>query len=213
MTTDLTPRQRRRQRTEQAILDAARQIIGQDGPNALSMRAIAERIDYSAAGLYEYFGGKDEIIVAVSRQGHARLKQAMELADKTAPPDEYLLAISLRYIEFALENPDYFQLMFSSIAAPKPENEDGAPDLATMMAEDESSFPILLRAIERGIESGLFKTRPDYDYGLLELAYTAWSVVHGIAMLRVAYLQHYQLDYAAMDREALRRLIMALQLP
>ena len=60
------PRTKRHLRTKQAILDAARQIIAEEGPAALSMRALADRIDYSAAGLYEYFGSKEEIIAAVS---------------------------------------------------------------------------------------------------------------------------------------------------
>jgi AcrR family transcriptional regulator len=57
MMDELTPRQRRHLRTKDAILDAARQIIAEEGADNLSMRGIAERIDYSAAGLYEYFGG------------------------------------------------------------------------------------------------------------------------------------------------------------
>ena len=52
-----------------------------EGPGALNMRALAERSDYSAAGLYEYFGGKDEIIAEVCQQGHERLASHMRLAD------------------------------------------------------------------------------------------------------------------------------------
>ena len=48
-------RRKRHIRTKQAILDAALEIISEDGPNALSMRNLADRIDYSAAGIYEYF--------------------------------------------------------------------------------------------------------------------------------------------------------------
>ena len=57
-----TPRERRAQRTRDAILEAARQIIGKDGIDGLSTRGIADAIDYSPAGLYEYFGSKEEII-------------------------------------------------------------------------------------------------------------------------------------------------------
>ncbi|NJN55580.1 MAG: helix-turn-helix transcriptional regulator, partial [Anaerolineae bacterium] len=57
---ELTPRERRHLRTKDAILDAARLIIKEQGADALSIRAIAEQIDYSPAGLYEYFGSKEE---------------------------------------------------------------------------------------------------------------------------------------------------------
>lgn len=56
----LTPRERRAQRTRDAILEAARGIISKKGVEALSIRSIADAIDYSPAGLYEYFGsGRD----------------------------------------------------------------------------------------------------------------------------------------------------------
>jgi AcrR family transcriptional regulator len=77
----MQPRERRFQRTRQAILDAALAIIREEGPAALNMRALAERSDYSAAGLYEYFGGKDEIIAAVCQEGHDRLASHMRRGD------------------------------------------------------------------------------------------------------------------------------------
>ena len=78
-------RDRRFRRNKQAIVDAALEIIREAGPAALSMRALGERSDYSAAGLYEYFGGKDEIIAAVCEQGHERLTDHMRRADRACP--------------------------------------------------------------------------------------------------------------------------------
>ena len=83
-------RDRRFRRNKQAILDAALEIIREAGPAALSMRALGERSDYSAAGLYEYFGGKDEIIAAVCEQGNERLTAHMRRADPSLPVADYL---------------------------------------------------------------------------------------------------------------------------
>ncbi len=83
-------RQRRHVRTKQAILDAALEIVIQDGPAALSMRALAERIDYSPAGLYEYFGSKEEIIAAVCDEGQRMLYEAMDRVNGGLPPVERL---------------------------------------------------------------------------------------------------------------------------
>lgn len=200
---ELTTRQRRHQRTHDAILEAARQIISEDGPDALSMRAIAAAIDYSAAGLYEYFGGKEEIICEVANQGHVRLKAAMERVDPMLPVHEYLIEIGLAYVEFACANTDYFLLMFTNL--PEPYLPDSEPaDLLEQMKTDESSFPILLHAIQRGIDEGLFIGGE--GYGVLEMAYTAWATVHGIAMLRATYGRNLPLNFALADREALDRL-------
>ena len=197
-------RDRRFRRNKQAILDAALEIIREAGPAALSMRALGERSDYSAAGLYEYFGGKDEIIAAVCEQGFERLTAHMRRADQALPAADYLIEIGLSHIRFALENPDYFLLMFT-VTPPRPA---GAISPAEMLQSD-SSFTILLRAIRRGINEGVFRARP--GFGWMEMAYAAWATVHGIAMLRVTSLRDYPMDFESADREALRNFARGLQ--
>ena len=202
----MQPRERRFLRTKQAILDAALEIIREEGSGALNMRALAERSDYSAAGLYEYFGGKDEIIAEVCQQGHERLASHMRQADPRLPVADYLYEIGIGYIRFALENPDHFLLMFTAVA-PGPA-ADFSPE---KLLEGESSFHILLGAVRRGIEEGVFRARP--GFGLMEMAYAAWVTVHGIAMLRVTSLRDYPMDFEAADREALRNFAAGLQAP
>jgi AcrR family transcriptional regulator len=198
------PRERRFQRTRKAILDAALAIIREEGPAALSMRALADRIDYSAAGLYEYFGGKDAIIAEVCQQGHERLASHMGQADANLPVVDYLYEIGIGYVRFALENPDHFLLMFT--VPPSGPAADASPE---ELLEGDPSFAILLAAIRRGIEERVFITRP--GFGLMEMAYAAWSTVHGIAMLRVTSLRDYPLDFETADREALRNFARGLQ--
>jgi AcrR family transcriptional regulator len=197
-------RDRRFRRNKQAILDAALEIIREAGPAALSMRALGERSDYSAAGLYEYFGGKDEIIAAVCEQGYDRLTAHMRRADPGLPAADYLVEIGAGYIRFALENPDYFLLMFT-VTPPRP---TGAISPAEILQGD-SSFHILLRAIHRGIGEGVFRARP--GFGLMEMAYAAWGIVHGLAMLRVTSLRGYPMDFDAADHEALLSFARGLQ--
>ncbi|GIK56931.1 MAG: hypothetical protein BroJett015_25940 [Chloroflexota bacterium] len=165
---ELTPRERRHLRTREAVLEAARQIVSEQGADALSIRAIADRIDYSPAGLYEYFGSKEEIITAVCRQGHERLTQVMTAVDPTRPADEYLIAIGQAYIQFALDNPDYYRLMFTNPTFV------GTPE---RMQEYGSSFTILLAAIQRGLDEGAFRPRPGYatfGNGVHRLGAGAW---------------------------------------
>jgi AcrR family transcriptional regulator len=196
-----TPRGRRHEKTRQAILEAARKIIAAEGPEALSMRAIAQQIDYSPAGLYEYFDSKEEIIGAVCDQGHRRLTEYMLRADPDLPPDELLMELGFAYIDFALRNPDFFLLMFTS---PATGIQPGAEHSSDELQKAGSSFALLVRAIQRGVDAGVFKPRP--GYGVLEMALTAWSMVHGLAMLRIGHLRHFPGDFAAIERESLRRI-------
>lgn len=205
-----SPKERRQARIREAILEAARDIIAEEGADGLSMRAIAQRIDYSPAGLYEYFGGKDDIIGAVCEEGNRQLFAYMDVVDKDLSPADYLRAIGHAYIRFAIEQPDYFLLMFSS-----PSQAQGAEDISvedinaedtnaediSVQNGDASAFGLLLDAIRRGVAEGVFQQRPGFD--VMAMAYAAWATVHGLAMLRVTHLQGYPMDFDAADKEAL----------
>jgi AcrR family transcriptional regulator len=203
-----TTRTKRHVRTKQAILDAAREIIAEEGPAALSMRALADRIDYSPAALYEYYGSKEEIVVAVCDEGQRMLYEAMEQVDASLPPVEHLYGIGKAYIDFALEHPDYFLLMFT--VAPPPDMASIPPEmLQQVMRGEGTAYGLLLQAIQRGIDLGAFSVRP--GFGLDQMGYAAWSLVHGVAMLRITALRPYPIDLAAFDDEALRNFMRGLQ--
>src|SRR5687768_7909191 len=148
-----SPRERRYQRTQQAIITAARSLLAEGGADKLSIRAIADRIDYSPAGLYEYYGSKEEIIGALCWEGHRTLKRYMAQVPLTLSPDQYIIELGMAYIRFAVQNPDYFLLIFTAMSTrPTFQDEVPATPPAEMINED-SSFPLLLNAVERAVES------------------------------------------------------------
>jgi AcrR family transcriptional regulator len=203
-------RTKRHVRTRQAILDAARAIIAEQGPAALSMRALAERIDYSAAGLYEYFSSKEEILTAVCDEGQRQLYVAMDAVDAHLAPVDYLQQIGLAYIRFGLEHPDYFLLMFTF---EPPHAGADAPEAAIIQAlrAEGSPYRILEQAIQRGIDAGTFIVRD--GFGLDEMAYAAWALVHGSAMLRITALRHYPVNLDAMDEQVFLNFVRGLAGP
>jgi AcrR family transcriptional regulator len=195
---ELSPRERRYQRTQQAILSAARALVAEGGADKLSIRAIADRIDYSPAGLYEYFGSKEEIIAALCWEGHRTLKRYMDQVPLTLAPDEYIVELGISYIRFAVQNPDYFLLIFTTMGTrPDFEGEVAGGPPNEMMSED-SSFPVLLKGVARAAEAGTIHLLR--DLGLMETAYAFWSIVHGAAMLRVTYLHQLKADFDRADQ-------------
>jgi AcrR family transcriptional regulator len=194
---ELSPRERRYQRTQQAILTAARAIIAEGGADKLSMRAIADRIDYSPAGLYEYFGSKDEIIGAICREGHLTLRRYMAQVDLSLPPDQYMVKLGMAYIEFAIQNPDYFLLIFTTMTSGSGAYEETTSFPAEEMMSEDSSFPLLLAGVERAVNTKTIHLLP--GLGLFETAYAFWAVAHGAAMLRVTHLKHLQRDLDRAD--------------
>ncbi len=210
ITAELSPRERRRQRTEQAILEAARQIIREQGTGALSMRGIADAIDYSPAGLYEYFGSKEEIVYAVIEQGFERFTRALQSVEKSLPAAEYIVEIGMAYVDFAVRSPDFFLLMFTTapLADTFKEHDSGAGDAEGMMLKEQPSFNVLYKGVERCVVEGVFSERP--GYGTFEMALTSWAHVHGVAMLRVTNFRHVNVDFTEIDRAGLKALVYGL---
>jgi AcrR family transcriptional regulator len=214
-TEELSPRERRHLRTQQAILDAARAIIAKEGTDKLSMRAIADKIDYSPAGLYEYYGSKEEIIREVSLQGHRTLKRYLAAVDRAVPEDQYLVDLGMAYVRFALQNPDYFLLMFSQVTtvdATMPATTVPAQEMteATGMMSEDSSFPILVEGIQRAQAAGVIRYLPGLT--LMDTAYAFWAVAHGAAMLRVSHLREMQADFDSADRRMFEAFTRGLRL-
>lgn len=200
--TELTPREKRQQRTHQAILDAARKIISTKGVDALSMRGLARAIDYSPAGLYEYFGSKEEIIRAVVEEGFERFTGYLQRVDSQLPPLDYLTELGMAYITFALQNPDFFLLMFTTAPLAGVFEEKETRAQATDMLKQEPSFSILLRGVERAIAEGDVNSSP--QRGAFEIAYTLWMQVHGTAMMQVTNFRHIPYDFEQINRLSLQ---------
>jgi len=203
-----SPRERRHQRTQQAILAAARAIVAEEGADKLSIRAIADRIDYSPAGLYEYYGSKEEIIGALSVEGHRTLKRYLERVPLTLPTDEYMVEIGMAYIEFALQNPDYFLLIFTSPGV-RPTQEGEKKVMPSAEMNEASSFPLLVGGVKRAVKAGTIQLLPGLN--LLETAYAFWAVVHGASMLRTSHLNYMHLDFDQADRQMLEAFVRGMR--
>jgi AcrR family transcriptional regulator len=111
-------RERERAAARAAILSAARDLGRREGWDAVTMRRLADEIEYSANFAYRYFSGRDEILLTLVRGGFARLREAMAAAG-TAPggtpeaPEEAVRRAGHAYLDFALTEPDLYQLMYS----------------------------------------------------------------------------------------------------
>ncbi|MEZ4657621.1 MAG: TetR/AcrR family transcriptional regulator [Caldilineaceae bacterium] len=206
--TELSPREKRQQRTYQAILDAARQIITAKGVEALSMRGLARAIEYSPAALYEYFGSKEEIIQAVVEQGFERFTGYLDRVDKALPAAQYVTELGMAYINFAVQNPDFFLLMFTTAPLAGVYSDMASSTEAIAHLKAEPSFSILLRGVERAIAESVAKTGA--DYGAFEIAYALWTQVHGMAMLQVTNLRHMPYDFEQINRLSLHIMYVGL---
>src|SRR5215467_10109960 len=104
--------ERDREAVRRAILDAARDLFVTEGYGNVSMRKIAERIEYSPAAIYSYFPSKDDIFFALAEEGFRFLAEEVAAAAKdVAEPLERLRRGLWAFYEFSKAHPEYFDLM------------------------------------------------------------------------------------------------------
>ena len=115
--------ERDREAVSRSILDAARELFVAEGFQNVSIRKIAERIEYSPAAIYGYFPSKDDIFFALAEEGlrllgdPSAIRRDPRFAD--APPLERVRAVFWRLYEFSREQPQYFALIFVDRSVPR----------------------------------------------------------------------------------------------
>ncbi len=186
------PREKRRARTREAILEAALHIVAERGVEALSIREIAEQIDYSPSGLYEYFSGKEEILEQVANEGFARLTTRLEQGIRGETAQARLLEAGRVYLRFALQEPQLYLMMF---------NHRPPSSFPLKEVEQNTAYAKLLHILEHGLASGAFRSTG--AVGAHELAYTSWSLMHGLSMLRLTLMSQVTEDIDTMHERIL----------
>ncbi|MBA2394940.1 MAG: TetR/AcrR family transcriptional regulator [Ktedonobacteraceae bacterium] len=167
-------RQRERQATRQNILVAAHQIARQEGWPALTIRKVAEAIEYSPPMIYEYFANKEEILLDLMREGFQQLIASMQQARaSTEDRQESLMRIIDAYWSFARNNPELYQIM-NGLGGVLLDNQETA-------REGQNAGRIPLAALEDWAQdSGIVL---EDAFGAIE---TFWSLIHGMVSLTMA---------------------------
>ena len=195
-----SPREKRRARTREAILEAAMQIVMQSGVEALSIREIAGRIDYSPSGLYEYFSSKEEIIEELVNEGFARLTARMEHGIRGETALSRLQEAGKVYMHFALQEPQLYLMMFNH-RPPSP--------FSLTNVEQNTAFSQLVQIFQDGLLAGEFRSAS--GAGSLEFAYTSWSLMHGLSMLRLTLMSQVTEDIDSIHERAFQAFVAQLK--
>ena len=175
---------RARQKTllRQQILDAARDLLVRDGYEKLSMRRVAERIDYSPTAIYLHFTDKQDLVFSLCDETFAKLVLELEtLPQEFSDPLVRLRKGCERYIAFGLNHPDHYVPAF---VLPPPEDLD--PKRKQELMSPESNGLKALRCLRDCIADGvrarkLRKVDPDVA------ARAAWAAIHGITSLLITH--------------------------
>ena len=169
--------ERDREAVSRSILDAARELFVTHGYHEVSIRKIADRIEYSPAAIYSYFPSKDDIFFALAEEGFHLLfsyGQEIEIGGSADPADE-LREMFWRYYQFSKKYPEYFALMFLDRSVPRIRDCWDRFGFVGEMRHD------MVHRIQQSIERGACPpdTPPHVVFRLLLTA------AHGAAVLRL----------------------------
>jgi AcrR family transcriptional regulator len=184
-------RKKRREGTIDGIVEAALEILLEEGYEALTIARVAERVEYAVGALYRYFASKDELLVAVQERVldtvRADLDQALAKIDedlvrsRTTTPARAallrLLAVPLVHERIAVEQPTFFALLSLSVATPKAlvATEKAQPSLTALVTLNLAVARLFEEAAASGaLEPGVAARR----------AVVLWGAHQGILQLR-----------------------------
>lgn len=168
-------REREKAVFREQVLDAARKIVLAEGFEALTMRKIAEAIEYAPGTIYLYFENRDAIAAELTQRGFEELLQAFGPAVGIVDPAERLVRTSELYVNFGLQHPETYRLIFmeqytTAVFEEKRENSAG-----------HQALQFLIDAFEELRGQGRLAT----DAPSAQLADTFWCAVHGIVSLKL----------------------------
>ncbi len=176
------------------------QIVRQYGVEALSIREIAGRIDYSPSGLYEYFSSKEEIIDDLVNEGFALLTTRLKQSIHGETALSRLQEAGKAYMHFALQEPQLYLMMF---------NHKPLSPLPLTEVEQNTAYSQLVQILKDGLLSGEFHSAS--GAGWQELAYTSWSLMHGLAMLRLTLVSCTTEDIDSIHERAFQAFVEQLK--
>ncbi len=195
--------ERDRETVSRAILDAARELFVRQGYQEVSIRKIAERIEYSPAAIYSYFASKDDIFFALAEEGFRLLFSygAAGRAAASQDPADTLRGMFWRYYEFSKEHPEYFALMFLDRTVPRISRDWERFGFLSEMKHD------MVVRIQQAIDAGACPadTPPNVVFRILLTA------VHGAATMRLCDRLAPGEDPDALARATLDAALLGLQ--
>ena len=170
----LSRRERRRLDTREEILVAARELMLEVGPEALSLRQVARRADFSPAALYNYFSSRDELIAALFAESFERLDAYLRRVPADLPLPTRFVELGMSYMDFAHDNP--MDLRCILLATP----QEGLPS-SSGTALGLGVVRLISEPIGEGMEQGVFGPKPILSPP--ELAWGFWALVHGMVSI------------------------------
>lgn len=168
-------REREKQEMRQAILNAAKELFVERGYEKVNIRNIADKIEYSPGKIYLHFKDKDEILFEVHEMAFQQLFDVFQQVAQEGGPVEKVRNIGKAYLDFALANPDLYDLMFILHEPMNCAEPNGGWDCGFQ------TYFFFRNLVEDAVSQNLLKA----PFGVDTLTISLWATMHGVASLHI----------------------------
>jgi AcrR family transcriptional regulator len=183
-----TRRDREKAELRGKILDTARAMFAAEGYEAVTMRGIAKEIGYTATALYYHFPDKHSLLVELCNQDFLTLAGYLQRIGRIADPVERVRKMGLAYVNFGMEYPQHYRLMFMT---PQPVT-DGTDKKIEKGNPDQDAYAFLQSAVAEAHAAGSFR-KDIKDPELVSQMF--WASVHGIVALHLTKCKDDWIDW------------------
>jgi AcrR family transcriptional regulator len=176
-----TPATRRRNKVREAILAAAERMFAKEGESGLSIRRLADEIDYSPSAIYKYFGSKEELLEELKDSFFERLLAQVDrgLANNPEFHDRARACVTT-YIATATARPHHYVAAFCGVTSPEVSACRAAPEWEDFRQSAKGqAFSVLVDLVQDGQAEGVF----DASIDPFMAANSMWASMHGLALL------------------------------
>jgi AcrR family transcriptional regulator len=189
---------RSHEQTRSGIVLTAKSIARREGWQAVSIRKIADAINYSAPIIYEYFDSRDVLLSEIRNEGFRFLKQEYErIQNLYRDPEKQLFEISLVQWSFAIQHPEIYQVMY---------NLNGANCTASVCQSD------MMQEVGNIVRKVIFSFIPKSKESIQRLYFEWWSTSHGMIVLAMMLQNEQSLEQSeTVYRDSLRRFVRNLR--
>ncbi|HEX2609255.1 MAG TPA: TetR/AcrR family transcriptional regulator [Flavisolibacter sp.] len=166
-------KQRQKEAIRSSILEASWSLVQKEGWQSLSIRKIAEAIDYSVPVIYDHFENKEALLLEFTRHGFQKLNEVLTHAIQShSDPEEQIEAVAYAYWQFAFTHKEYYQLMYGLGMQ--------SCEMVRSIPEVQQFTQLLLESMKRLIDNAGNKEA----HAFLKLQ-TFWSTLHGLISINM----------------------------
>ncbi len=197
-------REKAKDNLRQEIFDAASELFAKEGIANVSMRKIAEKIEYSPTTIYLYFKDKTTLLHQICEETFAKLAiEVTKIREETNDPLEILRGGMKAYIEFGLKHPNHYEVVF---IAPLDSYIDEGFEYSFDNSMGKIAFEKLVESVVGCVEAGVIKN------GDIELiSQTLWAGMHGLTSLLIGHTEFPFVEKERLIESLIKTMIKGLQ--